>query len=189
MINKQFVIIPYWVENVLNRNNIDLIDILNYPKLSAVLSLDDLAQLNALQTLEESKTIKELTNGQCLFSSWRQSTQESQWVELDSALYPLSCSKDLRRDLVERLSLEFAPMSYDTHNSTLPKYKIVDLNRDITLFVLNPGFIDFEFDKINFFTIISDLLKSLYVYHTTSEVSSYQLFSKYIQLLEDDVRK
>lgn len=185
MARKNFVLIPFWVENVLKRNNIDIIDILNYSKLKSILSINDLAQLNSLQSIEEIFTIKELDSNWCLFSSWMSNAQESEKVELDSVITQLSCSKDLQRDLLERLSLDYAPLVYDYNE---PKYKILDLNRDVTAVVLNPGFVDFERDKLNQFTFISDLLKSLYVYYTISEVSTYSLYNKYVHLLEDSLR-
>lgn len=183
---KNFVLIPFWVENVLNRNNIDIIDILNYSKLKSILSTNDLAQLKSLQTIEEISSFKELDGKWYLFNSWMNSAQESEKVELDSVINQLSCSKDLQQDLLDRLSLEYAPLVFDESAS---KYKILDLNRDVTAIVLNPGFIDFERDQMNQFNLISDLLKSLYVYSTFSEVSNYSLFNKYVQSLEDNLRK
>lgn len=186
MLNKSFIFVPYWVETVLKRNNLNTSEVLNYPTLKTLLSLNDLAQLISLQKLDEIKIIKELDSTQCLFNSWRNSTQKSQLTELDSVLEPLSCSKDLTLDLIERLSLCNAPMSYDY---TLPSYKILDLNREVTAVILNPGFMDFESDKINYTNFISDLLKSLYVYNTVTEVSNYPLFNSYVHLLEDTMRK
>ena len=186
MINKSFIFVPYWVETVLKRNNLNTIEVLNYPTLKTLLSLNDLAQLLSLQKFEGIKIIKELDSKQCLFNSWRNSTQTSQLTELDSVLEPLSCSKDLTLDLLDRLSLSSAPLKYDF---ALPNYKILDLNREVTAVILNPGFIDFESDKINYSIFISDLLKSLYVYNTVTEVSSYPLFKSYIHLLEDNMRK
>ncbi len=189
VINKQFVFIPFWVENVLTRNNNSLIDVLKFSKLHSILSINDIAQLMSLQSLQEIKIIKELDSNWCLFNSWRNNTQESNSkTELDSVIEPLSCSKDLQSDLLNRLSLEYAPMAYDVSDSGLPRYKIVDLNRDVTVVILNPGFVEFERDKLNHFKLISDLLKSLYVYNTISEVSSHWLFSKYLHLLEDNAR-
>jgi hypothetical protein len=188
VINKQFVFIPFWVENVLTRTNNSLIDVLDYLKLKSILSINDLAQLKALQSLQEIQLIKELDSNWCLFNSWRNNTQESSKTELDSVIEPLSCSKDLQSDLLNRLSEEYAPMTYDIGDRGLPRYKIVDLNRDVTAVILNPGFIDFERDKLNQFKLISDLLKSLYVYNTISEVSSHRLFGHYVHLLEDSVR-
>lgn len=186
MPNKNFILIPYWVETVLKRNNLNTVEVLNYSTLKTLLSLNDLAQLLLLQKTEGIKIIKELDSKQCLFNSWRNSTQTSQLTELDSVLEPLSCSKDLTLDLLERLSLSNAPLKYDF---ALPRYKVLDLNRDVTAVILNPGFIDFECDKINYSNLISDLLKSLYVYNTISEVSNYSLFKSYIHLLEDNMRK
>ena len=189
MINKNFVFIPFWVENVLTRNNYSLIDVLDITKLKSILSINDIAQLHSLQKMQEIQLIKELDSNWCLFNSWRTSTQESNSkAELDSVIEPLSCSKDLQSDLLNRLSLEYAPMAYDVGNSGLPRYKIVDLNRDVTAVILNPGFLEYERDKLNRFKLISDLLKSLYVYNTISEVSSHRLFGTYIHLLEDSVR-
>ena len=186
MNNKSFIFVPFWVETVLKRNNQNTAEVLNYSTLKTLLSLNDLAQLLSLQKLEEIKIIKELDSTQCLFNSWRNSTQESQLTELDSVLEPLSCSKDLTLDLLERLSLSSVPLKYDF---TLPSYRIVDLNREVTAVILNPGFIDFERDKSNEYIFISDLLKSLYVYNTVTEVSNYSLFNSYVHLLEDNMRK
>lgn len=185
MVNKQFVIIPFWVESVLNRNNIGLVDILDYSKLKSILSINDIAQLLALQCLEESITIKELDGKWYLFNSWSKSAQASQKTELDSVVDQLSCSKDLQRELMGRLSLEYAPIVF---NIEAPKYKIIDLNRDVTAIVLNPGFIDFERDQVNAFNIFSNLLKSLYVYNTISDVSTHKLFSKYVNMLDNNFR-
>lgn len=166
-----------------------MIDVLNLDKLKSILSINDIAQLLSLQSLQEIKIIKELDGAKwCLFNSWDKDTQESSKAELVSVLEPLSCSKDSQLDLLNRLSEEYAPMAYDIADSTLPRYKIVDLNREVTLVILNPGFVEYDRDKLNHFKLISDLLKSLYVYNTISEVSSHQLFSCYIHLLEDNAR-
>lgn len=187
MNNKQFIIIPYWVESALARNQYNLVDVLDYTKVKNTLSVNDIAQLLAVQSMEGMAINKCFDSSWCLFSSWRSSAQSSSnEVELDSIISPLSCSKDLQEDLLQRLSLSSAPLVYNEND---PKYRIVDFDRNITAVVLNAGFEDFQRDQINFFKLNVDLLKSLYVSMSITEVSSYGLFVNYVRSIERSLRQ
>ena len=45
MINQKFMLVPYWYENVLSRNDLTLVDILDYSKIRNIMSIMDIAQL------------------------------------------------------------------------------------------------------------------------------------------------
>lgn len=184
MITTNLVLIPYWVETALTRNSMSLNDFFNYEKLRSIQSVHDIAQLTTLQELEELRINGVIRSDALspLFSRWKETSQGNQNSELASVIPNLSHSKDLKCEVLSRLSNQtdsFSPSNEDT-----PKYKIVDVGRETIAVVLYAGYIEYESNPNQFTDIIAKLLQSLYVYHSVTDVSATALYKYYVQSLE-----
>lgn len=180
---KNYVLIPYWIETAVIRNNYDINDVLNYNKLRTIINQEDSGEFLALQNIQSFTTDLGIDNTGHLFNCWRNTTNESQIPELDSALVPLSCNKDVQSEVINRLSVEYAPIvSKRTH-----LYRCKEVSRDVTLVILEPGFTEYICQPHAQFNFVQTLLKSLYVYTNVTDASFSNLFSKYVRKLEQSL--
>lgn len=181
MNNVEFVFIPSWVETVLNRNSYTFDDCLNYDKLRQILSLEDITGFLALQELDRFKD--EIPRA--LFNSWKDSATGAYLVELDSTVYSLSRSNELKEELLLRLSSKDS----NTLGEVMCKeenniyYKVVDINKTFAALIVYPGFFEFVKKPENEYKILVDQLKILYIYMKVFEVSFSGIFKKYVKLL------
>lgn len=192
MINQKFMLVPYWYENVLSRNDLTLVDILDYSKIRNIMSIMDIAQLAFIngESLSGGDAIKSLKIGKVLglrqaFCSWQQSAQEEQRTELVSVLPELLCSADLEESIVRGLSRQTdvdAPSAVDDNQT----YKIVDLH-DVIAVVLYQGFIDtVNSDIQSYVGLLMDLIEKLYALNPVHEVNQTLLFKELLCCLDDN---
>src|ERR1035437_2524343 len=104
MDGKEIILIPYWVENVLTRNKLNLDTVLNYSELSKVLSTNDIAQMVTLENYEQNVLMLGLTNNRLMQCWGVNSAQGSQSMELDFII-KLASDNDVIKDLINRLSI------------------------------------------------------------------------------------
>lgn len=193
MVDQKFILIPYWYENVLSRNDLTLVDILDYSKIRNIMSIMDIAQLayingessNASDAIKTFKISKVLGLRQA-FCSWHKTAQEEQRTELVSVLPELLCSADLEESIVRGLSRQSEDGSIiaDDNNQT---YKIVDLSRDVIAIVLYRGFIDtVNSDIQSYVGLLMDLVEKLYQLNPVHEVNQTLLFKELIECLDNN---
>jgi hypothetical protein len=176
---QEFFIVPYWIESAMTRNSMQLGDVLNYEKLRSVVSLNDAAELLALQNLQIFTIEKLVPYMSVLLSSWRESAQGAYLTELDSVLPSLSCGDCISAGLIERLkSGDPASITEDSL-----KYKIVACEKNTHCIVLDNGFIEYQ-SLANFtITFSRSLIDSLKFYMDTKDIASLSFFKHYVRSL------
>lgn len=156
-------------------------DVLNYEKLRSVISLNDAAELLALQDLQIFTIEKLVPYMSVLLNSWRESAQGAYLTELDSVLPSLSCGDSISAGLIERLK-SGDPTSI---NEDSLKYKIVACQKNVHCIVLDNGFI--EYQALPNFTLIfsRSLIDSLKFYLDTKDIASLSFFKHYVRSLSE----
>ena len=86
MKQKNLILIPFWIEKALKRNNLSLTESLNYSTLRGLLSLSDLSAFLKFQNCDNYSISTGENN--TLLSSWERSCNAS--VELVSTVDPIS---------------------------------------------------------------------------------------------------
>jgi hypothetical protein len=169
-------LIPYWVMAVLKRNGLKHIDILNFTKIRPILSMEDLASIEACQSLAEDL----LGTGDVVSASivyeWYSSSDQELKDTLRREIEPLAKSPTLRDTVKERLQLE----EYAPAREAL--FEVLPLEDKAVGIVLYPGiFSGIMYDRQ--FEITRALLRLLYVYEQPTDVAGHPLFRRYLDLL------
>jgi hypothetical protein len=169
---KNLVLIPFWIEKVLKRNNLPVSESLNYSKLSGLLSLSDLSAFLFFQNCDSFNIF--VNENSALLSSWEQTCQDELRVELDSTVVPLSFKEEATRYVEE---------SFAVNSEASDTYRVVDLDRENYGIVIYPGFPEYVNENRNRVKVIEDLLKVLYKYFELHEVSNTDIFKSYLKQL------
>lgn len=177
MKQKNLILIPFWIEKALKRNNLSLTESLNYSTLRGLLSLSDLSAFLKFQNCDNYS----ITTGEnnTLLSSWERSCKES--VELVSTVVPLSCEESATVYINESYS-NGTPVQADK------PFRIVDLDREHYGVVIYPGFRDYVTNKLNKVTYFETILEVLYKYFEVYEVSQLPIFRDYLRSIEDSIK-
>lgn len=193
MDGKEIILIPYWVENVLTRNKLNLDTVLNYSELSKVLSTNDIAQMVTLENYEQNVLMLGLTNNR-LTQCWGvNSAQGSQSMELDF-ITKLASDSDVIKDLINRLSTstDFDTMCPEDQVGIINDnnvvdgtfFKFVDINKDISAIIAKEDFIStINKKQTNALDLIRVVLKNLHTYYSVAEVARFKIFDQYVKLL------
>jgi hypothetical protein len=184
---KQIVLIPYWVQEIMQRNKLPLSDCLDLAKLRPLISLNDLLMFAVMDNCQE-EIIGSLP-GQDTVPSYFQSiiwewskiipTNEHELNDFCwKSISTISKDVSILNELKERLFCE------DAKSSMYEKPFITyDLTPGITGVVIFPGFFTSarkkEFQK----PLVEAILKLSYVYDSTHEVAKTPLFKRYLELL------
>ena len=188
---REFILIPFWIERVLTRNNLPIETVLNYGELNKVLSTADIAQARALENYEINVLMLGLSNC-ALWHSWKDSAQGSQLTELDF-VDSLSQSSEIVNDMLNRLGKEIKPSNYfgepvpaitDIEEPLKSFFKVIDINKDFSGIIVNDTFFKSIAVKENTIELVRSVLKNLYIYYTVAEVANFKVFDKYIELLQ-----
>jgi len=184
-VKKQFILVPYWIEDSLQRNKMSLPDCLDFPKIKAICSLNDLIGFSALQRCAGiilGKEVHDPVSGYELFMAWSQSVVENDTEMHDYLTKNVSLLEDAPAFVKEMKNRLFSPES--KHGRYDQPFRVVDLSNRLSAVVIYPGF--FTEDAGNTalqFEVIEAMLKVLYVYDSHSEVSKTSLFLRYLELL------
>lgn len=170
-----FVLVPFWIENVLKRNKLSCRDLLQYDTVRSLMSVEDTASLLATQSCTKLKMFENYNN--ILLSSWEKSNNPKSRYELGSTVTHLSCSEDIRTSVFNRLVSDEYPQDDSD------KFKIIDIDRNIFCIVLYEGFITSMIKEAMQLNLIRDILKISYMYRRVHEVSEYPIFDDYLNLL------
>lgn len=171
--------IPYWIQEVLSRNQLQLSACLDLEKIKPILSLNDLVSFLVLQNDEFVQKVTGINNySGDLISVWFESGNTSLNAFRQNTLIPLSTDTSFRDEVDNRL------FSIDSKED---RYKdpfiIYDLTPDVFGIVVYPGHFtksnDLQLQK----TVVESVLEVLYVYQTFSEVAKSIFFSQYLELL------
>lgn len=181
---KELILIPYWIEDALQRNNAGLQDCLNFPKLKGVCSLNDLIGFQALQDCVPQilgKGTHSPFSTYRLFDVWSKSVVENDTEMHDYLTKNVTLLSEDATFVAEMRTRLFSPES--KHGRYPEPFRVVDLNNRLSGVVIYPGFFTDTPNPALQFTLIEAVLKVLYVYDSHSEVSQTSLFLRYLELL------
>jgi hypothetical protein len=178
-IRKEFVLIPYWIQETLNRNKLPMSAALDLGKLREVTSVNDLISFYTLQ--ESFDKLVGAPCVSCLFWAWEENIPMDN-TELkkyyNNIVISLSSDPSFRNDIQTRLFDEGAKQ--DQYKEPFALY---DLSPKVTGIVIYPGHFTNKVDKKKQKLIIDAMLKELYVYNTQHEVANLPMFRRYLELL------
>lgn len=179
---KQIVLIPFWVQDVLRHNNMELKDCLDFTKIRPVLSVNDMVLFSTLQSFFEK--ITGAGDWLSIEAVWRKSVPEGKpelFDHFNKQICPLVGNTAFKNELTARLFCE----GVQHQHRPLP-YEVHDLSAEVVGVVINPGhFVLGEHGKppLHQKALLTALLKVLYVYHSFHEVCQTSLFRRYLELL------
>jgi len=176
---KRIVLIPFWVQDILARNKMQLADCLNVAKLKPIMALNDLLAFAALQ-----RHIVQLVGapviGDELYWIWAESVAANPELKkfLNESISVLSGDPTYNREIQSRL---FDP---DAHTAQYEKPFITyDLSPEVLGVVIYPGYFTDSGNNDLQKSLVSAILKLLYVYEHDHKVAKTPLFKRYLELL------
>jgi len=177
---KKVVLIPHWVQDVMQRNKLQLADCLILEKIKPLMSFNDLAGFVALQDYFYKVTGSEAVMPE-LTQIFADSINEKD-VQLRSFCYT-TLIKTAADDSVHK-ELEARLFDINSKNNIYEKpFIIYDLTPEVCGVVIYPGYFfstnDFGLQK----AVIDEVLKVLYVYGAFHEVASTPFFKRHLELL------
>lgn len=179
-VKKQIILIPYWVQEILRRNKLDLSVCLDLKQLKAIMSLSDLAGFVALgDHLGMLTGIQDATIGDT-FWAWSKSTavNDTETRAFHDMVCTLARDTTVQADLCARLFDEGARQPHYEK-----AFDIYDLTPEFAGVVVYPGFFGKSGNLQLHFPLVEAMLKALYVYIPYSEVAKTALFKRYLELL------
>jgi hypothetical protein len=180
-IHVKITLIPYWIQNALSRNSMQIQDVFDYNKLRKVLSFDDALDIYFLNKHSQFLVSGLLDNGD-LFNRWRNTCSQEYITEVGSVMSNLSCNDEKLKDIIARLNQDDDDI--ESNNPKKQLYQLIDLDRENSILVLNPGYVKNEHTPVAYYKILTDLLQLLYMYNKIQDVSRTKLFYKYLMYLQ-----
>lgn len=176
-IKGNMMLLPYWVMSLVKKHNLRQEDVLNFAKLKPILSISDLASVNALQTYGESVIgARDIINSSILYEWFSSASDDAQKSTLDNSVEPLSKDQSFIASLRPRFELD------PTMAQREVPYEVIALEDRALAVVMYPGF--FAADRYDQqFQIVRALLKLLYVYEQPTVVAATPLCRRYLELL------
>lgn len=193
-IKKEVLIIPTWIQRALSRNKLNYMDVLDFSKISSILSSEDLIEFLAANTVITKQLFffnESMTTGGELpiirfMEEWLRSNQF-----ISSSLYDLFSQH--KSNVIENyessvaIRLNESKTEFESVNAKqgFRDFYIIYMGEDRTIYlILKDNFMsqiaDNEFKKM----LYSDLLNrfyTLYPVHIVSDMNS--IFKKYVSLL------
>lgn len=190
------LVVPEWVALAFHRNNLNLIELLNYGSVRKVLSIEDMAQLYCINCVPKSVNEVLSSLGDSLINNiFRQhGMTPQQEKEVKEIIHPLAMAESTLAEVLARLS----PIG--SHATNLPQntthfspegvlyHNVVSLHDGVSAFIIKRGFLDAIRDRSYALKVASDHLKVLYSNDTIQSVSSSQPFAYYLKLLGNIAR-
>ncbi len=177
---KAIVLIPHWVQEILQRNQLPLSACLDLEKIKPIMSLNDLVSFAALQSFYKQITGADSPMNSLLWV-WSQSFPTTN-VEMKDFLWnkvnTLSSDASFKNEVKTRLLSADARVSQ--HKDAFITY---DLQPQVVGVVIFPGFFVGEYGSEFQKPLVEAILKLLYVYESTHEVAKTPLFKRYLELL------
>lgn len=165
-INKDIIVVPSAISNVLIRNNLTFDDLLNLDKISQYFSNEDLSFM--YNANESNGIIYGQTNVPNSLTSY--------WNNSQVSFAKVINAKDLLLpDLENRLGEEYSIKESDL------LYELKDNQHNVIFCVVYPKmFISKDITKVTSLEITSSILSLLYDYNNYSTVASHPLYNGYL---------
>lgn len=177
-VKKQIVLIPYWVQEILVRNQKTLATCLELDQCKPLMALNDLVCFSALQCC--SQQLLGYNVGNELSGLWRDSIPEGypETRQFSDLVETLNSDASFKAEVQERLFT--IDSKVDRYNKPFVVY---DLTPEVCGVVLYPGFFTIESKGMHQLSLVEALLKILYVYDAYHEVAKTPLYRRYLELL------
>lgn len=180
----QLIILPYWIKQLLDRNKLNYIDILDYDKVRKLMSIEDVATFIGLNNSDYLKTNllgRLLGASHYLKHHYLDDAAKEQVSELQSVIIPLSQSEIIYKTIIDRLSLDNIAEKDCTSSEDLYSLQI---NNDSTIFLfVKKGILNALEDRDYAKKLISAYLRALYSLIPINEVSYTDAFKLYLALI------
>lgn len=172
-------LVPHWIVEALHRNDLSVGDLLDFPKIKPILSMNDLLSVVALQSFGEmvvgSRDI--VAGASSVFCEWMTSCAGSkemtEWI--DRNLCPFE------HDVVTRASVQTRLLTKPELPAKGDKaFEVLPLQDKALAVVLYPGFFHESTGADLQFNLISTVLKQLYVYESQAVVNDSAIFRRYL---------
>lgn len=188
------VVVPEWIALAFHRNNLNLIELLNYGSIRKVLSIEDMAQFYSINCVSETTNQTLSVLGNFLINEiFRQhGITPQQEKEVKEIIHPLAMADSTLAEVLARLCLNEPSVSGSVRNNFLEEgasyHKVVSLHDGVSAFIIKRGFLDAIRNRSYALKVASDHLKVLYSNDTIQSVSSSRPFAHYLKLLGNLVR-
>ena len=184
MPKKDLVLIPFWIKDILRRNNLPLKACLELSVIKPLLSQNDLATFVAVNNTTYLKKIIDIDGIYFALEGILIDSILKSNVELKTYLYdvifPLACDKSIINELENRL-FKHNDHYISIQNNVDKKYDVVDLTPDVFGLVLHPH------DSINKQEVITDIIELLYSYMSFHQVAKTPFFKGYLKTLQENI--
>lgn len=177
---KEIVLIPFWVQEILQRNQLPLEACLKLDTIKPLMSLNDLVCFLALQSYTDKLLGTKYVEDRLVWV-WADSIVENNLGLKDflwKTLLALSSDASFRKEVEARLLSEDGKV--DQYKEPFITY---DLPSGVVGVVIYPGFFTGAGVSENQKPLVEAILKVLYVYESTHEVAKTPLFKRYLELL------
>lgn len=181
---KKVVLIPYWVQDALSRNNCALSDALNFDQIIKCVNVNDLIGFLALQEYMLELGGYEVS-GSALMLSWSASAKEEGSESLlTQTIIPFTGQAEYIEDVHSRLFTRDSQCDRLAHHTE--PFNMYDITHDVAGVVVHPGFFTEEAGSNGYrAALVCAILKVLYAYNAYHEVASTPLFKRYLGLLAE----
>jgi hypothetical protein len=180
-VKRNIILIPFWIQEAMKRNKLELRECLDFKKIRTLLSLQDLAGFMALQEYAQTLLGMRDTHIGSLYFGWSQGINMNEHEHQDflgQMVSPLSEDESIRKEVFARLFQESARQAqYEK------PFICYDLSPEFEGVVIYPGFFTQIGDSSLQNDLVSAMLKALYVYEPYNEVCKTSLFKRHLELL------
>lgn len=180
----QLVIVPYWIQQLLDRNKLNYIDLLDYSKIRSLMSVEDVATFMALTNNDNLRTnFLGRMNGydNFIYHYYFERASSEQRKELETVIMPLTQAETITKTLVDRLSLDDIT---DKDRILSEDLYTLQVNNDGTIFLfVKKGILNALEDRDYCKKLISAYLQALYVLAPIHEVSLTDAFKLYLAVI------
>jgi hypothetical protein len=165
---KSILFAPYWIRDILERNNLPLNAVLSLNTLSGVLSGEDIACIIDLNERAQMYFGFDTSDICGVHNNWFANSEAS---VVYAAAQPLTKIIDLNARLFdEALKTEKYPHPYS----------VVDVGSDTLVVNVFPGHFSKESGRVNQKLLTRDLLKLFYAYEGFDQMAHRNLFPKFV---------
>lgn len=177
---KVAILIPYWIQEILKRNNLPLSTCLELDKIKSLVAINDIAKFLALQRTEYFKLITNTEVFSELAYIWQDSTTDSDlhdtlWNTISPIINDLTINKELESELFDKDSYD------EAYNDP---FIIYDLTPTVFGIVIYPGYFNTKTRNVNLQrNVVEGVLEILYRYSAFHDVAKTEYFRKYLELM------
>lgn len=176
------LLLPYWVQQALIRNNLNTADLLDYTKLRQILSIEDMAHLLCVNYGAKNRLLQSTSSWSTMSGYGFNVMSDSEKKELETVIRPLSFTAESEASVIARLSSDDNKASPELLSQTL--YGLDSLSSQLFVVHVKRGLLTAFKNRDYALRYVSDYLKALYGHEPLYRVSSqFYAYEIYLELL------